>query len=637
MKIFKYSVFVLNSREKIFEEGKKMKKKIVGSIVVILLIGLTVSLARTSDETHHTVLADTATTEAECGCEEDQPLMRHLSMDDYISVDDTTGLLPKPTSKTDLPAYFSWRDYNGFDWTTSAKDQGSCGSCWDFAALGALESIIQIREGCAGLNLDLSEQYILSCLSAAGSCNGGWAYSAYRWIKSNSSSGNYCNGIIPEFCFPYQVNDDVPCENVSPDWEEFLIPISTYGRWVPDGSVEDRNAMKTQIMESGPIATTMLFTIYLHGPNNLEEWGYIHHNSTDVYRYPGPFSGTNHQVVIVGWNDDSNYTNGGYWIVKNSLSEEWGYDGFFNIEYGSLKIDSADINWVEYHATNFSNWVPVARITGPSQGQTNQEMMFDGSESIDHEGSIISYEWDLGDGTTTPGITVSHTYTQEGIYLVALTVTDNESNTDTQTMWVYIDTENHQPQTPELLGTQIGKNDTAYTYSFLATDPDGDDVYYYLNWGDDYWFGGAVGWLGPYKSGEKVTLEKTFKEKGDYTVRAKAKDRYDAKSDWAILQVSITDLLIDITVKGGFGVSATITNNGTTGLTNMTWSVALDGKMIFIGKSKTGSINALAVGESVTVKDFVIGFGKTGIAVTVGPTTANVTGTAFLFFILRIT
>ncbi|MBN1861529.1 MAG: PKD domain-containing protein [Candidatus Thermoplasmatota archaeon] len=512
-----------------------MKKKIIGSIVLVLLIGSSLSLIGSSHTDYYINPEPSPSNEDDCGCESKQTASSHLSLSNDIFFGETTNLSPKPTIRDDLPPYFNWRDINGTDWVSSVKDQGNCGSCWDFAAIGALESIIQIREGCAGLNLDLSEQYVLSCLPAAGSCNGGWAYNAYRWIKSNASAGNYCNGIIPEFCFPYQINDTVPCANASPDWQDHLIPISTYGRWVPDGSVEDRNAMKTQIMESGPIVTSMLFTIWNHGPDNLEEWGYTHHAATDCYLYPGPVPGTNHQVVIVGWKDDTSLTNGGYWIVKNSLSEEWGYDGFFNIEYGSLNIDSADIDWVEYHAANYSNWMPVARINTSSQGQ----VFFDGSGSFDHEGIIVSYEWDFGDGATATGVTATHTYAAAGIYQVTLTVTDNESNTDTKTTWVFINTENHPPKTPSILGRRNGKNGTTYRYTFWTTDPDGDDIEYYLNWGDDYWFGGAAGWIGPFKSGEKITLQKTWKEKGNYTVRVKAKDCYGAKSEWTMLAVTM--------------------------------------------------------------------------------------------------
>jgi hypothetical protein len=383
------------------------------------------------------------------------------------------------------------------------------------------------------LNLDLSEQYVLSCLHAAGSCNGGWAYSAYRYMKLNTSQGNYCNGIIPEFCFPYEVNDDVPCSNCSPDWTNFLIPISAYGRWVPDGSAEDRDAIKTQIMDTGPVVATMLFTYSAHGPENLEEWGYTHHDPMEYYAYPGPMQGTNHQVVLVGWKDDASITNGGYWIVKNSISEEWGYHGFFNLEYGSLNIDKTDINWVDYGPENFSNWVPIARIN------TSDQTHFDGSGSFDHEGSIVSYAWDFGDGTTATGATVTHTYEASGAYLITLNVTDNASNTGTASTWVFIETQNHAPNTPWLLGRRTGENGSVYHYIFWANDPDGDDVFYYLNWGDTYWDGGAVGWIGPYQSGEKVILEKNWTEKGNYTVRVKAADRYNAKSEWATLKVTM--------------------------------------------------------------------------------------------------
>jgi hypothetical protein len=292
-------------------------------------------------------------------------------------------------------------------------------------------------------------------------------------------------------------------------------------------------------MESGPVVAAMLLTYYPHGSSNLEEWGWVHNSPEDYYPYPGPVQSINHQVVIVGWNDDSAIANGGYWIVKNSFGEEWGYDGFFNLEYGSLNIDQTEIDWVEYDPGNYSNWMPVAQINGSAQGQTNQQMTFNGNGSFDHEGAIVSYEWNLGDGTIKTGPIVTHAYTQAGIYLVTLTVTDNATNIDNQTMWVSINTENHPPKTPSIRGRRTGENGTAYTYTFTATDPDADDIYYYLNWGDTYWAGGSVGWIGPYKSGQKVVLEKTWEKKGNYTIRIKAKDRYDAKSDWGTLQVTM--------------------------------------------------------------------------------------------------
>jgi hypothetical protein len=95
-------------------------------------------------------------------------------------------------------------------------------------------------------------------------------------------------------------------------------------------------------------------------------------------------------------------------------------------------------------------------------------------------------------------------------------------------------------------------------------------------------------------------------------------------------------VVITITIKGGLGVSAAIKNTGTTDLTNIAWSITLDGSLIFIGKTKSGTIASLAPGESVTVKDFVIGLGKTGIAVSAGTAEASASGTVILFFVIGV-
>ena len=66
-------------------------------------------------------------------------------------------------------------------WITPVKDQKSCGSCWAFSAIGAMEAVAKLHKNTT-CNFDLSEQELVSC-SNAGSCNGGWAASALDYIS----------------------------------------------------------------------------------------------------------------------------------------------------------------------------------------------------------------------------------------------------------------------------------------------------------------------------------------------------------------------------------------------------------------------------------------------------------------------
>jgi hypothetical protein len=337
------------------------------------------------------------------------------------------------------PAEFSWREVDGKDWTTRTKNQGNCGSCWLFAAMGAFESVIKIREDCSELDPDLSEQYVLSCLPNAGSCNGGNVEKCvYYYIKNTSAVGNYNNGVITEDCFLYQSDFNfIPhCSDKPQDWEEYLIPILEYEEsWTYSYDPELRDTIKSLVFQKGPIMA------YFWASDRFINWGAINKDPSDYYPdYSEDCPNfVNHGMTIVGWKDDPSIKNGGYWICKNTWGPNWGYKGFFNIEYDCMNVGGF-IAWVDYDPDSY-DWPPVADAGDFYYGETDQEIVLDGSRSIDSDGEIISYQWDFGDGSTGSGMVVSHVYSEKSVYPASLTVIDSIGQESTHITLVGIDEE----------------------------------------------------------------------------------------------------------------------------------------------------------------------------------------------------
>ena len=431
------------------------------------------------------------------------------------------------TNVNNVPSEFSWLYYNGCDWSTPARHQGNCGSCWAFASVGSLESRIKIRENLPDLSVDLSEQYVLSCLSEAGSCYGGSGLKALQYILNETEIGNNCNGIIPESCMFYQANHDVECSEKCQDWTNKLIPITEVLSLRPDGSATDINLIKTVIMESGPVATHIAAT------KQFSIWGLEHHDSEDYFQKPLINSHTNHLVILYGWKDDLNIGNGGYWICKNSWGNYWGYDGFFNIEYGALHIDDSMVVWAEYDPNGF-DWEPIANAGEPKGGQINQELLFDASQSFD-DNEITSYHWNFGDGTTSNEMIKTHYYTDNDVYTVVLTINDSNNQISKDTIQIWIQETNTEPEKPDIQGQKQGEKGKRYEYTFTSNDPDGHDIYYYIDWGN----GNIMEWIGPYESGEQVSIKQRWDQCGNYTIRAKTKDVFNGVSNWTVLSISM--------------------------------------------------------------------------------------------------
>jgi subtilisin family serine protease len=117
------------------------------------------------------------------------------------------------------------------------------------------------------------------------------------------------------------------------------------------------------------------------------------------------------------------------------------------------------------------NQAPVAEFSFTTNELTAS---FDGSASSDTDGTIVSYSWNFGDGTTGSGVTTSRTYAAAGTYNVVLTVTDNEGATGSKTRSVTVsETETPPPGdgfTLSAVGYKVqGRKRTDLTWSGATT------------------------------------------------------------------------------------------------------------------------------------------------------------------------
>jgi PKD repeat protein len=355
---------------------------------------------------------------------------------------------PISTSSFDsLPPQFSWRNYGG-DWTTPARDQASCGSCYIFSPVSAIESAINIASGYPTTDIDLSEQYGLSCVNnGCYGCGGGWGNRIMEAIYSTDpgQSGNGINGIPVESCMPYQAVDYIPCSNKCEDWDYYTDPpqpdnklwqLDDWG-WTDafsEDNPSDWNTMKNWLLDYGPLC------IDIYASSSWSNYFDTHHSPTDVYEQDDPGI-TNHEVLLVGWVDDDTILNGGYWILKNSWGPSWGYSGFFNIAYGCNSLGEDIVCWARA-----MEWPEDIQGPGPGRYEIHVFSDFEYEPKYPHLGEEIQFtdtsdgpvtlrEWDFnGDGIIdSQAKRPKWSYMQDGDYNVNLTVWSSVGLNSTRT------------------------------------------------------------------------------------------------------------------------------------------------------------------------------------------------------------
>ena len=213
-------------------------------------------------------------------------------------------LRPDPADLArDYPAVWDWRDMEG---VTPVKNQGSCGSCWDFAATGATEGNLRVREGVV---LDLSEQQGLDCNDYGSGCDGGWPGATYYVFTDP--------GAVSEECMPY-TGVEGNCRQRLCD----KVAVIDGFQYIA-GNVNSYKAA----LEHGPISSC--YTVY-------EDFGSY---GGGCYEHTWGAAEAGHCIVIVGW-DDAMCGGDGAWICKNSWGGSWGAAGYFYIKFNDSGINT---------------------------------------------------------------------------------------------------------------------------------------------------------------------------------------------------------------------------------------------------------------------------------------------------------
>ena len=213
---------------------------------------------------------------------------------------------PRETFKENFSIDFDWRNVDDVNWMTSVKNQGSCGSCWAFSALSAMEGSYNVQMNNPDLDLDLAEQELVSSCFPNGNCVGIIeVWPIFDYLKET--------GIATESCIPYLSESDTLCESHNCE--------TKYGL-KESININDIESMKNYLREKGPLSVCFKLSSVYYDRNNI-----IRCNEE-----VDPIAG--HCVTISGYSDE-----GEFWIVKNSWGVDWSDNGYGKIGYGECYIE----------------------------------------------------------------------------------------------------------------------------------------------------------------------------------------------------------------------------------------------------------------------------------------------------------
>jgi PKD repeat protein len=345
-------------------------------------------------------------------------------------------------------------------------------------------------------------------------------------VTFNAAESHDPDGYIVAYAWDFGDGTTATGITVSHAYEDNSVYTVTLTVTDNDGATDSADATKT-VMNKQPVA---LFT---------KTAGTVKVGETITFDASGSYDpdGT---IVSYSWAFGDGNTGTGV-----SVQHAYSKDGTYTV---SLTVTDDDGTTDTVNATItviVTNKAPLASFTESAETiSTGESIHFDASASHDPDGTIVAYAWNFGDGNTTAGAAVDHTYENNGVYTVTLTVTDNEGATGSATA-----TKSVLNRSPVASFTEdaetVAENVAIHFDASGSYDPDGTIVSYVWDFGDG-------------TTGTGVTTEHTYIEAGTYTVTLTVTDNDGASSSVTAEKTVETQEAVPLAVLSviGLGVAA---------------------------------------------------------------------------------
>jgi C1A family cysteine protease len=322
----------------------------------------------------------------ECNCE--GQALGDIQLDEETYQELLKPVYDDPALRDALPASYDARS-EGI--VTPAKNQGSCGGCWSFASVGAMESHL-LKQGLPFSPTDLSEQQMISCHTGMAGCCGGSATAPQYWETT---------GPVYDSCYPFGDGgwsgscasppySGVSCSTACPQLEYRVVNFYTVSS----------SDFKASLYEHGP--SYFRYTVY---SDFFTFWSSA--ASGTVYRQSSGDSEAGHAVLIIGWDDAK-----GAYLLKNSWGATSGPEGngtFWmaysghnnNLNFGMSNFQVAPVGNaaptnINLSSTSVVEGQPINTVVGtfttvdPNPGDTHTYTLVSGTGSTDNASFNIS-------------------------------------------------------------------------------------------------------------------------------------------------------------------------------------------------------------------------------------------------------